>query len=93
MSRSLSALFFGLKAAVLAIVVEAVVRVGRRALKNNVMVALAAAAFIGIFFFGIPFPLIMFGGGINRLFIGASRVSLLSSGSGHGSRKRRRARD
>src|SRR5262249_28391852 len=44
------ALFFGLKAAVLAIVVEAVVRIGKRALKNNAMVALAAAAFIGIFF-------------------------------------------
>ncbi len=37
-----AALFFGLKAAVLAIVVEAVVRVGKRALKNNVMIALAA---------------------------------------------------
>src|SRR5213594_2247845 len=40
------ALFFGLKAAVLAIVLEAVVRVGKRALKNNAMLALAAAAFI-----------------------------------------------
>src|SRR5215471_4727142 len=53
------ALFVGLKAAVLAIVVEAVVRIGRRALKNNAMVALAAAAFIGIFFLSIPFPLII----------------------------------
>src|SRR5947207_9481257 len=43
------ALFFGLKAAVLAIVLEAVVRVGKRALKNNAMLTLAAAAFIGIF--------------------------------------------
>src|SRR5207248_11040591 len=42
------ALFFGLKAAVLAIVLEAVVRIGRRALKNSVMIALAAAAFVGI---------------------------------------------
>src|SRR5829696_8289821 len=41
----IAALFFGLKAAVLAIVVEAVVRVGKRALKNNVMLALAGAAF------------------------------------------------
>src|SRR5205085_8536885 len=53
------ALFFGLKAAVLAIVLEAVFRIGRRSLKNNVMIALAAAAFIGIFFFNIPFPLII----------------------------------
>src|SRR5262245_47236191 len=40
------ALFFGLKAAVLAIVLEAVVRIGKRALKNKVMIALAAASFI-----------------------------------------------
>jgi chromate transporter len=55
------ALFFGLKAAVLAIVLEAVVRIGRRALKSSVMIALAAVAFIGIFFFGIAFPVIVFG--------------------------------
>src|SRR5689334_11318223 len=55
-----TALFFGLKAAVLAIVLEALVRIGRRALKNSVMVALSAAAFVGIFFLGIPFPVIVF---------------------------------
>jgi len=58
------ALFFGLKAAVLAIVIQAVVRVGKRALRNPVMVALAAAAFIAIFFFGAPFPLIIVAAGI-----------------------------
>src|SRR6201996_6970245 len=46
---AVQALFFGLKAAVLAIVIEAVIRIGRRALKNNVMRALAAAAFVAIF--------------------------------------------
>jgi chromate transporter len=49
-----TALFFGLKPAVTAIVVEAVIRIGKRVLKNWVMVALAAAAFIGIFFFELP---------------------------------------
>ncbi len=58
------ALFFGLKAAVLAVVVEAVVRIGRRVLKNTVMIALAAAAFVGIFFFEVPFPLVVLGAGI-----------------------------
>lgn len=58
------ALFFGLKAAVLAIVVEAVVRVGKRALKNRIMIALAAAAFIAIFFFAVPFPIIIIAAGI-----------------------------
>jgi chromate transporter len=52
----LQALFFGLKAAVLAIVLEAVQRIGKRVLKNRTMVTLAAASFIAIFFFKVPFP-------------------------------------
>src|SRR5205085_8414749 len=51
-----TSLFLGLKAAVLAIVLEAVFRVGRRALKNNGLIALAAIAFLAIFFFRVPFP-------------------------------------
>jgi chromate transporter len=54
-----SAVFFGLKAAVLAIVLQAVVRVGGRALKNPAMQAIAAASFLAIFAFGAPFPLII----------------------------------
>jgi chromate transporter len=53
------ALFFGIKAAVLAVVIEAVIRIGKRALKNVYMYALAAAAFIAIFFLDLPFPLII----------------------------------
>ncbi len=53
------ALFFGLKAAVLAVVLEAVMRVGRRALKNKVMVIVAILSFIGIFIFALPFPFII----------------------------------
>ena len=51
--------FFGLKAAVLAIVLEAVMRVGRRALRSRAMVAIAALAFIAICFFGAPFPIVI----------------------------------
>jgi chromate transporter len=52
-------LFFGLKAAVLAVVIEAVLRVGRRALKSRLAIWIAAAAFIALFFFAIPFPLVV----------------------------------
>jgi chromate transporter len=52
-------IFYGLKPAVVAVVVEAVFRIGRRALKNGVMVAISAAAFVAIFFLQIPFPLIV----------------------------------
>ena len=57
-------LFFGLKAAVLVIVVEAVLRVGGRALRNNAMRLLAVASFIAIFFYGVPFPLIVVAAGL-----------------------------
>ena len=50
---------FGIKAAVLVIVVEALIRIGKRALKSSVLLALAAAAFVGIFFLALPFPLII----------------------------------
>lgn len=53
------ALFFGLKAAVLAVVIQAVYRIGTRVLKNRVMFALAGLAFVGIFFLDIPFPFIV----------------------------------
>ena len=45
----------------LAVVVEAVLRIGRRALRNGFMVAIAAAAFLGIYFFKVPFPWIVAG--------------------------------
>jgi len=59
-----AALFYGLKPAVMAVVVEAVIRIGRRTLKNGIMVGIATSAFVAIFFFEIPFPLIILGAGL-----------------------------
>ncbi len=56
-----AALFFGLKPAVLALVVEAVLRIGRRALRTRFLLALAALAFLAIFFLEVPFPAIVVG--------------------------------
>src|SRR6266550_3722778 len=67
---AVAAFFFGLKAAVLAIVLQAVHRVGSRALKSRAMLVLAPAAFLGIFFLGVPFPLIVLAAGIIG-FVGA----------------------
>lgn len=61
---AVAAVFFGLKAAVLAVVVEAVLRIGRRALKSRLMVGVAALAFFSIFFFAVPFPVIVLGAGL-----------------------------
>ena len=53
------AAFLGIKAAVLVIVIEALLRVAKRALRGPCDVAIAAAAFVAIFFFAVPFPLII----------------------------------
>jgi chromate transporter len=60
---------FGIKAAVLVIVIEALIRIGRRALKSQLLVALAALAFIAIFFFAVPFPLIVVAAGVTGFLV------------------------
>ena len=77
------ALFFGLKAAVLAIVFQAVIRIGSRALGNSARLAVAATAFVLIFLFGLPFPLIVLGAGIVG-FAAAKAGSRAFAGGGHG---------
>jgi chromate transporter len=76
-------LFFGLKAAVLAVVVQAVIRIGSRALKNRAMVTIAAVAFLAIFFFHVPFPLIILSAGIVGYFGGRVGASSFKVGGGH----------
>ncbi|MBF9232669.1 chromate efflux transporter [Microvirga alba] len=78
----IAALFFGLKAAVLAIVLEAVARIGKRALKNSALLGLAAAAFIAIFFFAIPFPLIVLVAGLIGFLGGLSDHPAFQTGGG-----------
>jgi chromate transporter len=57
----IAAIFYGLKPAVMAIVAVAVIRIGRKALQNAIMWALAALAFVAIFFGHVPFPIIILG--------------------------------
>src|SRR2546426_2037173 len=58
-----AAIFYGLKPAVMAIVAVAVIRIGRKALKNEIMWTIAALAFAAIFFFHVPFPVIILSAG------------------------------
>ncbi len=81
-----AAIFYGLKPAVLAIVVAAVIRIGKKALRNFVMWLLAATAFVLLFCFRLPFPVVVFG----ALALGffwqtpfAPRVSESTLESGH----------
>ncbi len=68
---------FGIKAAVLVIVFEALIRIGKRALKSSVLVSLAAAAFIGIFFLAAPFPLIVIAAALAGYLIARTRPAML----------------
>jgi len=91
--RLIEGLFFGLKSAVLAIVLQAVVRVGSRALKNNVLRGLAAAAFLAIFFLRVPFPFIVVAAGL--IGFGATRAGLSAfrGSAGHGSNAKTKVHD
>jgi chromate transporter len=59
-----AALFFGLKPAIIAVVVEALLRIGRRALVGRISVVIAALAFVAVFFLAIPFPVVVLGAGV-----------------------------
>ena len=66
----IAAIFYGLKPAVMAIVAVAVIRIGRKALRNQVMWCIAAVAFIAIFWYEIPFPVIVLGAAVLGLIGG-----------------------
>ena len=80
----IAAVFLGLKPAVLAIVGAAVIRIGRRALGNEVMWVIAALAFVALFVFKVPFPLIILGAALLGLAGGRWWPAKFQSVSGHG---------
>lgn len=71
-----AAAFVGVKAAVLVVVVEAVLRIGKRALKTLPMYLLAAAAFVAIYLFEVPFPIIITAASLVGLAGGMMRPDL-----------------
>jgi len=92
-SAWLDTVFFGLKAAVLAIVIEALLRVARRALKTRLMLAVAAMAFLALFLFGAPFPLVIAAAGLGGFLVARVRPDLLAAPTGHGVPESSRAID
>ncbi|MCX7300006.1 MAG: chromate efflux transporter [Rhodobacterales bacterium] len=77
-------LFYGVKAAVLAIVMQALFRIGGRALRNNVMLGIAGLSFVAIFAFGVPFPLIVLAAALIGFFGARAGITALQGGGGHG---------
>ncbi len=81
------ALFFGIKAAVLAVVVEALLRIGRRSIRNRARAALAALAFVAIFLFHAPFPVVVLGAALIGLAGARIRPEWFADAPGHGTGK------
>lgn len=81
---AVTALFFGLKAAVLVVVLQAVRRVGSRSLKNPVMIALAAGAFVALFVFKVSFPLVILSAGLIGFLGERAGSKAFRVGGGHG---------
>ncbi|HMC14281.1 MAG TPA: chromate efflux transporter [Albitalea sp.] len=80
-------LFYGIKPAVTAIVLHAAHRIGSRALRNGALWAVAAAAFVAIFAFELPFPLIVLGAGLIGAAGGRWWPRWFATGAGHGDAK------
>lgn len=77
-------LFYGIKPAVTAIVLQAAHRIGTRALKNKVLWAVAAASFLAIFALKLPFPLIVLAAGLIGYVGGRVTPTWFTAGGGHG---------
>ena len=82
---SVAAFFYGLKPAVVAIVLEAVLRIGKKSLKTGFLYSLAAAAFVGIYVFNIPFPVIVLSAGLIGYFSGTLAPGLFPRAAGNNS--------
>ncbi|MGB5861275.1 MAG: chromate efflux transporter [Pseudomonas aeruginosa] len=77
-------IFYGIKPAVTALVLHAAHRIGTRALKNGWMWGIAAAAFVAIFAFGLPFPLIVLAAALIGYFGSRAAPGVFALGGGHG---------
>ena len=77
-------IFYGIKPAVVAVVLFAAWRIGSRAIRNRALLAVAILAFIGIFFFKVDFPWIILAAGLFGAIAGRYAPALFQGGGGHG---------
>ncbi len=83
----IAGIFYGIKPAVTAIVVQAAHLIGSRALNNNALWAIAAASFVAIFALNVPFPFIVLGAALIGFFGGRMAPEIFKLGGGHGTAK------
>jgi chromate transporter len=81
---AITGLLYGVQPVVIAIVVEAVLRIGRRTLNHAVLVVFAVLAFVALYFLSVPFPLVVLAAGVGGLFLSRAMPDAFRGG-GHGS--------
>ena len=89
---AITGLLYGIQPVVIAIVVEAVLRIARRALNHNLLVGFSVAAFVALYFLSIPFPLVVLGAALAGLLLSRA-VPEAFRGGGHGSAEEESAID
>jgi chromate transporter len=87
---AITGLLYGIQPVVIAIVVEAVLRIARRALNHYLLVGFSVAAFVALFFFSVPFPLVVLAAGLGGLLL-SRVVPGAFQGGGHGSAQEEQA--
>lgn len=73
-------LLFGLQAAVIALIVEALIRIGKRTLRSRALVVIATLSFVAVAFFSVPFPLVVIAAGLTGWLMGRRRPAWLPLG-------------
>jgi chromate transporter len=81
---AITGLLYGVQPVVIAIVVEAVLRIGKRTLNHTILFGFAILAFIALYFLSIPFPLVVIAAGLAGLLLSRA-VPEAFHGGGHGS--------
>ena len=81
---AINGLLYGVQPVVIAIVVEAVLRIGKRTLNHSLLVGFAVLAFIALYFFSVPFPLVVLAAAVGGLLLSRA-VPDAFQGGGHGS--------
>jgi chromate transporter len=92
---AINGLLYGIQPVVIAIVVEAVLRIGKRTLNHRILVSFAVLAFVALYFFSVPFPLVVLAAAVAGLLLSRTGFAgdAFQGGGGHGSSEEESAVD
>src|ERR687897_321218 len=83
----ITGLLYGIQPVVIAIVVEAVLRIARRAINHYLLIGFSVAAFVGLYFLSVPFPFVVLAAALGGLLLSRAVPEAFQSGGGGPSRR------